>query len=142
MRLCLSLVAVVAALASACGNPLYSPCEGQVDCAEGLRCLDLGNDQRVCTRPCTTTKERAGYPEGFDNDELFVDGTTAQGAAEAPQCSDSAVTVSSQDNTEQGAQNFLVESEGVVGVCRVTPSLLTDQAISGDSVLVGVCAPL
>ena len=143
MRSCVSLV--VAALAvlvtSGCTSPLYSPCDAQADCADGLRCVDLGGDQRLCTRPCTTTKQRAGYPEGFDNDELFVDGSGAKGGADAPQCSDSAVDVTSQDNPDQGAQNLLVESDGIVGVCRLSASLLADPAISGDSVLVGLCSP-
>lgn len=141
-RLSSVVLAVVAAAAAACGNPLYSPCEGQIDCADGLRCVDLGGDQRLCTRPCTTTKGRAGYPEGFDNDELFVDGSGASGGAADPQCADAAVDVSAQDNPDEGAQNILVESDGLVGVCQVTPSLLADPAISNDSVLVGVCAPL
>ena len=144
MRRSVSLVVAALAVLTAvgCTSPLYSPCDAQADCGDGLRCVDLGGDQRLCTRPCTTTKARAGYPEGFDNDELFVDGSGAAGGQDAPQCADAAVDVSSQDNPDEGAQNILVESEGIVGVCQVTPSLLADSAISNDSILVGLCAPL
>ena len=138
----LALTAVsVAAFAGACGNPLYSPCNGQVDCASELRCIDLGNEQRICTKPCTTTKDRAGYPDGFGNDDLLVDGSSEQESVDEPQCADAEVTVSSQDNPDEGAQNILVESDGVVGVCRLPQSLLDDNAVSGDSVLLGFCAP-
>ncbi len=133
--------AAVASFAVSCGNPLYSPCNGQVDCASDLRCVDLGNEQRICTKPCTTTKKRAGYPDGFGNDELLVDGSSDQETVDEPQCADASVTVSSEDNPDQGAQNVLIESDGVVGVCQVAQSLLDDDAISGDSVLLGFCAP-
>ena len=93
------------------------------------------------TKPCSVAKDAAGYPDGFDNDELFVDGSGAQSSVADPECADDAVTVTSQDNPDQGAQDILVESAGVVGVCQVAPSLLQDDAISGDSVLVGFCAP-
>jgi hypothetical protein len=140
-RLALLVVVSCGAFASACGNPLYSPCNGQADCAEPLRCIDLGNEQRICTKPCTTTKKRAGYPDGFGNDDLFVDGSSEQETVAEPQCADAEVTVSSEDNPDEGAQNVLVESDGVVGVCRVSAALLNDDAISGDSVLLGFCSP-
>lgn len=134
-------VVVVAACASGCGNPLYAPCSG-TDCIEGLRCVDLGNDQRVCTKPCTVVKNRAGYPDGFDDDGLFEDGGSTSVDVKEPQCSDSAVTVTSQDNAEEGAQNLLVEGDGAIGVCRVSAEQLADNTISGDSILAGFCAPL
>jgi hypothetical protein len=142
MRYAFSALLVLAALSAVgCGNPLFSPCNGQADCAEGLRCIDLGNDQRLCTKPCTTTKGTAGYPDGFDDDELFVDGSSAQKNVANPECADAAVDVISQDNADQGAQNIQVTSDGVVGVCQVTPTLLADDRISDDSVLVGFCSP-
>jgi hypothetical protein len=135
---CFSVVVVVV---SACGNPLYAPCSG-TDCIEGLRCVDLGNDQRVCTKPCTVVKDRAGYPDGFDDDTLFEDGSAGTNDVKDPQCSDAAVSVTSQDNEEEGAQNILVEGDGLIGVCRVSAEQLGDESISGDSVLAGFCAPL
>lgn len=133
--------AVVAVSAAACGNPLYSPCNGQADCAEPLRCIDLGGDQQVCTKPCTTRKDRAGYPDGFDNDDLFVDGSGANSNVKDPECADAAVDITSQDNEDEGAQNILVESDGVVGVCRVSAALLNDNSISNESELTGFCSP-
>lgn len=136
--------AVVFSLASvfamACGRPLYAPCTG-TDCDEGLRCVDLGNEQRICTKPCTVVKKKAGYPDGFENDDLFVDGSGLTNSVDEPQCSDAPVTVTSQD-ADEGPQNILVEGDGVIGVCRVSPEQLADNTISGDSQLVGVCAPL
>ncbi len=141
-RFSFAALASVAALVAACGNPLYSPCAGQADCTEGLRCVDLGGEQRICTRPCTTTKARAGWPEGFANEELFVDGSGVVGGEADPQCADDAVKVLAEDNPDEGAQNILVASDGIVGVCRVTPLLLADPKISNESELVGICAPL
>jgi hypothetical protein len=138
VRVATSLCLVFAA---ACGNPLYSPCDGQADCDEGLRCIDLGNQQRLCTKPCSVVKKAAGAPDGFDNDELFVDGSGAQSSVAEPQCADEAVTVTSQDDPDQAAQDIAVESAGVVGVCQVAPALLANDAISDDSILVGFCAP-
>lgn len=134
-------LAFAAVALAACGNPLYSPCNGQVDCASPLRCIDLGADQQICTKPCTTTKSAAGYPDGFDNAELYVDGSGAQSAVATPQCADQPVTVTSSDNPDEGSQNLLVESAGVVGVCQVAPILLQDDAINDDSILIGYCAP-
>jgi hypothetical protein len=141
LRFVLAPLASLTVVLAACGNPLFSPCNGQADCASDLRCVDLGNDQRLCTKPCSVVKDAAGYPDGFDNDELFVDGSGAQSSVADPECADDAVTVTSQDNPDQGAQDILVESAGVVGVCQVAPSLLQDDAISNDSVLIGFCAP-
>jgi hypothetical protein len=141
MRRALALCVPLSLVLAACANPLYSPCNGQADCASDLRCIDLGNNQRLCTKPCSVQKDAAGYPDGFDDDELFVDGSGAQSSVAEPECADEAVTVTSQDNPDEAAQNILVESAGVVGVCQVAPSLLQDDAISGDSVLVGFCAP-
>jgi hypothetical protein len=134
---CLSLSVVVAA----CGGPLYAPCDG-TNCAEGLRCVDLGGDQQICTKPCTVVKKRAGYPDGFNDDTLFEDGSSGENPVDDPACADAAVTVTSQDNANEGAQNILVESTGAVGVCRVSPEQLADNSISGDSELSGFCAPL
>lgn len=136
-----AFVVVAAVSFAACGHPLYAPCTG-TDCDEGLRCVDLGDDQRVCTKPCTVVKKKAGYPDGFDDDELFADGSSTSKNVKEPQCSDAAVTVTSQDNADQGAQNILVEGDGVIGVCRVSDEQLADDSISGDSVLVGFCSPL
>ena len=136
-----SAAAVVVVFATACGSPLYAPCSG-TDCEEGLRCVDLGNEQRICTRPCAVTKDRAGYPDGFENDELFEDGGAAQVSVDDPQCADAAVDITSQDNEDQGGQNLLVESSGAVGVCRVSAEQLADDGIANDSVLAGFCAPL
>jgi hypothetical protein len=127
--------------ASACGNPLYAPCSG-TDCIEGLRCVNFGNDQRICTKPCTVVKNRAGFPDGFDDDTLFEDGGATSSEVAEPQCSDQAVTVTSQDNENEAAQNILVEGDGAIGVCRVSPEQLADTAISADSILAGFCAPL
>jgi hypothetical protein len=136
-------VAVVAVVASGCGaGALYEACNGATDCQEGLRCVDLGNDQRVCTRPCSVTKERAGYPEGLDGDDLFTDGAGANAKVDDPICADAAIAVTSQDDPDQAAQNIAIESEGVVGVCRVAPELLADDNIAAKSVLRGFCAPL
>ncbi|MDP2344456.1 MAG: hypothetical protein Q8O67_26095 [Deltaproteobacteria bacterium] len=135
------VVAVAAVVASSCGNPLFAPCTG-TDCIEGLRCVDLGNQQRVCTKPCVVTKDRAGYPDGFEDDALFEDGGAATVTVADPQCGDAAVDITSQDNENEGGQNILVESEGAVGVCRVSVEQLEDDSISGDSQLAGFCAPL
>jgi hypothetical protein len=135
------VVVVVGLIAASCGHPLYAPCTG-TDCEEGLRCVDLGNDQRVCTKPCAVTKNRAGFPDGFEKDELFEDGGAAQVNVADPQCADAAVDVTSQDNENEGGQNLLVESSGAVGVCRVSQEQLADDQISGDSVLAGFCSPL
>jgi hypothetical protein len=141
LRFTLAPLASLPLALAACGNPLFSPCNGQVDCAGDLRCVDLGNNQRLCTKPCSVAKDAAGYPDGFDNDELFVNGSGAQSSVADPECADDAVTVTSQDDPDSDAQDILVESAGVVGVCQVAPALLQDDAISGDSVLVGFCAP-
>jgi len=136
-----ALIALALSTLAACGNPLYSPCNGQLDCGPNLRCLDLGGDQRLCTRACTTTKARAGYPEGFGNESLFEEGAGAQNAVATPVCSDQPVTVTSSDTDQQG-NNILVESAGIVGTCRVSAAVLDDDAISSDSLVIGVCAPL
>ncbi len=136
------LLSVVVVVVAACaGNPLYAPCTG-TDCAEGLRCVDLGGDQRVCTKPCAVTKNRAGFPDGFENDELFVDGAGTQVNVADPQCADAVVDITSQDNENDSGQNILVSSAGAVGVCRVSAEQLADNTISADSVLAGFCAPL
>ncbi len=142
----MSLVRVAAAacffvVTAGCSNPLYAPCTG-ADCAEGLRCVDLGDQQRLCTKTCTVTKDRAGYPDGFDDDTLFEDGGAGQTTVTEPQCADAAVDITSQDNAEQSAQNIAVQSDGVVGVCRVSAEQLADESISGDTQLLGFCAPL
>jgi hypothetical protein len=129
-------------LAAACGNPLFSPCSGQLDCGEGLRCVDLGNNQRLCTRPCSVVKKAAGLPDGFDNDALFEDGGTAQQDIADPACGDDTISLISQDNPDERGQNISVESNGVVGVCRVSPEQLANNDIASDSVLSGFCAPL
>ena len=142
MQRALTALLVLGFLAAAgCGNPLFSPCEGQVDCVEGLRCIDMGNEQRLCTKACSTTKATAGYPDGFDNDDLFVDGSGAASTVSDPECADAQVDVAAQDDPDQEAQSILVESVGVVGVCQVAPSLLADDRISDASRLVGFCVP-
>ena len=94
MQRALTALLVLGGLAAAgCGNPLFSPCEGQVDCVEGLRCIDMGNEQRLCTKPCSTTKATAGYPDGFDNDDLFVDGSGAASTVSDPECADAPVDI-------------------------------------------------
>jgi hypothetical protein len=138
-----AVVLVAAPLIAACqAGELYEACNGATDCEEGLRCVDLGGDQRLCTRPCSVEKRRAGYPEGLDDDEIFTDGSSAQSSVKDPQCADAAIDVASQDNPDQGAQDIAIASKGVVGVCHVAPALLADDAISGDSILTGFCAPL
>ena len=138
-----SLVTLVVASTSGCnGGGLYAACNGPSDCAEGLRCIDLGGDQRLCTRPCSVEKSRAGYPEGLEDEELLADGAGGQASVKEPQCGDAKIDVTSQDNPDQGAQNVAIESAGVVGVCTVATALLEDDAISGDSVLPGFCTPL
>jgi hypothetical protein len=147
MRVQLPAVAIVAASLVAClaacqAGELYEACDGATDCEEGLRCVDLGGDQRLCTRPCSVEKRRAGYPEGLDDDALFTDGGSAQATVKDPQCADAAIDVTSQDDPDQAAQDIAIESKGTVGVCRVAATLVADQAISGDSILTGFCAPL
>ena len=134
-------VVVVVGAAFGCGSPLYAPCSG-TDCIEGLRCVDLGGEQRICTRPCAVTKDRAGYPDGFEDDALFEDGGAAQKNVADPQCADAAVDITSQDNENEGGQNILVDSAGAVGVCRVSAEQLADDSIARDSVLAGFCSPL
>lgn len=138
----ISVALLAGALAAAgCGGPLYAPCSS-TDCIEGLRCVDLGNDQKLCTKPCTVTKDRAGYPDGFEEDKLFEGGGAATVTVADPQCADASVNITSQDNADDDAQNLLVESAGAVGVCRVSPEQLADSNISNDSILAGFCSPL
>jgi hypothetical protein len=138
----LAFVAIAPVVAACQAGELYEACNGATDCNEGLRCIDLGGDQRLCTRPCSVEKRRAGYPEGLDDDALFTDGGSAQATVKDPQCADAAIDVASQDNPDDGAQDIAIESSGVVGVCRVAATLLEDDSISKDSVLTGFCAPL
>lgn len=128
---------------SGCASALFAPCDGQVECQEGLRCVNLGGDTGgICTKPCTVQKARAGYPDPLAEDKFFEDGTTQEETVTA-ECSDGDVTVVSEDNPDTGAQNIGVSSaNGVVGVCRVSAEQLASDEISGESVLSGFCAPL
>ena len=138
----LAALVVLAVLGGCRTGALYEACDDAVDCAEGLRCVDLGGDQRLCTRPCTVEKRRAGYPDGLADEGLFTDGGAASASVDDPQCADAPVDVTSQDDPEASAQKIAVESKGVVGVCRVAPALLDDDSIGPESVLPGLCAPL
>jgi hypothetical protein len=138
----LALLAALALVGACQAGELYEACDGATDCEEGLRCVDLGGDQRICTRACTVEKRRAGYPEGLEDDALLTDGATGQSTVKDPQCADAAIEVASQDDPDGPAQDVALESKGVVGVCRVAATLLQDPAISDASVLTGFCAPL
>lgn len=129
-------------LASACGGALYAPCDGQVGCADGLRCVNVGGDYgALCTRPCTVTKARAGYPDALDEDAFFEDGTTTEEtvAADESACSEGDVTIASQD--QDGPQQIGVSGD-VVGVCRVSLEQVASGEIAGNSQLSGWCTPL
>lgn len=135
-------MAILAALLAGCSSPLYAPCERQADCAEGLRCVNLGGDYgALCTRACTISKERAGHPEALDDDALFEDGTTQLKEVADAQCSEGPVKVGSQDVEGGPEQDVSVEGE-IVGVCRVSQEQLANPRISGDSQLSGFCVPL
>jgi len=136
-----ALLGVVVVAGSQAGQ-LDEACDDAVDCAEGLRCVDLGGDQRLCARPCTVEKRRAGYPEGLADEALFTDGGTAQASVDDPQCADAPIDVTSQDEPEAAAQKIAIRSSGVVGVCRVAPALLAHDAVAPGSVVAGLRAPL
>lgn len=129
-------------LATACGGALYAPCDGQVACADGLRCVNVGGDLgALCTKPCTVSKARAGFPDALDEDAFFEDGTTTEEtvSGENSACSEGDVTITSQD--QDGPQQIGVEGD-VVGVCRVSPEQLASGDIAGNSQLSGWCTPL
>lgn len=137
-----SVLALVPALlfAAACGGPLYAPCDSQMACAEGLRCVNVGGDLgALCTRPCTITKSRVGYPDALDEESYFEDGTTTEAKVDDAACADGEVTVTSQD--QDGPQQIGVSGE-VVGVCRVSPEQVAASEIAGNSQLQGWCTPL
>lgn len=135
-----ALVALAALALAACGGPLYSPCDNQVGCAEGLRCIDVGSDiGAICTRSCSVQKDRAGYPDALDEDAFFEDGTTTQETVADSRCAEGEVEVASQD--ADGPQQLSVSGE-VVGVCRLSPEQIASGEIAGDSTLSGWCSPL
>ncbi len=138
-NLSLALPFVSAFFLSACGGSLYAPCDGQTGCSDDLRCVNVGGDTGLCTRPCTITKSRAGYPDALDENAFFEDGTTTEETVADAACSEGDVTVTSQDG--DGPQTIGVAGD-VVGVCRVSPELLASGEIAGDSQLSGWCAPL
>lgn len=121
-------------------NPLYAPCNGQIDCTQGLRCVNLGGDDgAICTKPCSISKGRAGFPDAADNDAFFEDGSQASETVSDSACAEGDVTVSSED--ADGPNNVLVEGD-VVGVCRTSEEQQTSGEIGNDSELRGWCAPL
>lgn len=125
---------------SACGGALYAPCDNQTGCSEGLRCINIGGDYgAVCTRPCSVTKDRAGYPDALDENSYFEDGTTTEATVTDAACAEGDVTVTSEDT--DGAQRIGVSGD-VVGVCRVSPEQLASDEIAADSILSGWCTPL
>ena len=146
MRTPLPLAASVLAcmVGSACASGLYAPCDGQWQCGEGLRCVNLGGDTGgMCTKPCTIVKSRAGYSDAADDDKYFEDGAGASDTVADAACSDGDTSVTTED-TDDGQQRLGVSgAEGVVvGVCRVSPEQLASTEIDEESVLAGFCAPL
>lgn len=140
MRAALASLVPALLLASACGGSLYAPCDSQLGCADGLRCVNVGGDYgALCTRPCTVTKSRAGFPDALDESAFFEDGTTHDETVADSACAEGSVKVTSQD--QDGPQQIGVEGE-IVGVCRVSPEQIASNQIAGNSVLSGWCTPL
>ncbi len=119
-----------------CGGGLYSPCENNIDCVgDQLRCVNLGDGQGgTCSRPCAISTNRSGLPDVLDDDALFEDGAAQTSSAEASPCNEGPATAAVQDG------NVLVESDGVVGVCRISPEVAA-AGFGEDSTMVGWCAP-
>jgi hypothetical protein len=121
-------------------NPLYAPCNGQIDCAQDLRCVNLGDDSgSICTKPCSISKGRAGFPDAADNDAFYEDGSSQSETVGDSACAEGEVTVTSED--ADGPNNVLVEGD-VVGVCRTSSEQQTSGELGDDSSLRGWCAPL
>ncbi len=126
-----------------CASALYAPCDAQYQCAEELRCVNLGGDTGgMCTKPCTVLKSRAGFPDAADDDKYYEDGAGQSDTVGDAACSDGDVEVTSEDT--DGPQKLGVKPKGnaIVGVCRISPEQIASTETSGDSVLAGMCAPL
>ena len=125
-----------------CGAGLYAPCEQGFECAEGLRCVNLGADQgAMCTRACTISKKRAGQTDAADEDKYYEGGTTQNDSVQDAQCAEGEVTVTSEEPEGGGPQELGVSGDAV-GVCRVSDEQLADGSTHPDSQLSGWCAPL
>lgn len=133
------LFTLVALMSAAC-NPLYAPCNGQIDCAQGLRCVNVGGETgAICTKSCSISKSRAGFPDAADDDAFFEDGASQSETVDDSACAEGDVTVTSEDS--DGPNNLLVEGD-VVGVCRTSVEQQTSGELGEDSVLRGWCTPL
>ena len=141
MRISVLLSVVVAAVASGC-NPMYAPCERQIDCAQGLRCVDLnGTGGAICTQPCTISRSRSGLPDAIDDAAFYEDGTVQDTtvSSENADCLEGGASV----QVENGNFNVAPENEGdAIGVCRVSDEQVASGQIGGSSTLTGWCAPL
>jgi hypothetical protein len=125
-----------------CASALYAPCDAQYQCADGLRCVNVGGDTGgLCTKPCTIVKKRAGYPDAAEDDKYYEDGAGQSDTIGDAACSDGNVDVTSED--ADGPQKISVTPAAgtVVGVCRVSPEQLASTETDADSVLAGFCVP-
>ncbi len=121
---------------SGCGGGLYSPCERNLDCAgEGLQCVNLDGDRGICTRQCSISPNRSGYPDVLDDDALFENGAAQTAQAPDSPCNEGTATATVQDG------NVIVEGDGIVGVCRVSPEVIASNEFGEDSFVPGWCAP-
>lgn len=140
----LSGPALALLLGASCTSGLYAPCEGQWQCGEELRCVNLGGDTGgICTKTCSIVKKRAGYSDAADDDKYFEDGAGATDTIADAACSEGETRVTTEDMPD-GPQKLAVETPpgGIVGVCRISPEQIASGEIDDDSVLTGFCAPL
>ena len=118
-----------------CGGGLYAPCERNLDCSgENLQCVNLSGQGGICSRPCSISPDRSGYPDVLDDDALFENGATQTAQSPDSPCNETAASATVQDG------NVIVESDGAVGVCRISPEVRASN-LGEDSFMPGWCAP-